>query len=295
MRALRLVVPVAAVAFVAGVAIIARPADAADPDQVIAARMTGPVQALGTMAAAGSCDKQETAGARSQTITVGGVERRYLIVVPSTVTGRTQVPVLLALHGGSDTAENARRYMGLDSTQPALYVYPQAPYWPEAGGVGWNVDPAGVDFPYFDALVKDLQARHCVDPGRVFATGKSNGAFMVNALACHRPGMLKAIAPVAGGGPSTSNCPEGPAVAAMIVHGSADQTVPIRSGEWSREYWLARNGYRTGAPSPVDPQPCVSYPGTQRPVLWCQHSGGHDWPSWTGAGVRDFFLRSLRS
>ena len=266
--ALRFMVPLLTAVLLAGTVFVASTADA---------RQAG-------------CETTEVAGTRTETITVGGVRRTYLLVVPASTPSRMPLPVVLALHGGSDTAENAKRYMGLTGSAPALYVYPQAPYWPEAGGVGWNVDPAGVDFPYFDALMADLKSKHCVDTRRVFATGKSNGAFMVNALACHRPGLLRAIAPVAGGGPSTSNCPSGPGVAAMIVHGSADQVVPIRSAQWSLEYWLWRNGYRTGSPVPTQPTPCVSYPGTAQAVLWCQHGGAHTWPSWAGAGVTRFFV-----
>jgi polyhydroxybutyrate depolymerase len=248
----------------------------------------------GTAAAqSGGCGRPVTPGASMQTVVVGGVERTYLLVVPPAVAAAAPNPVVMGLHGGSDTAQNASRYMGLSSGDPVLYVYPQAPYWPEAGGVAWNVDPAGVDFPYFDALLADLGARHCVDTTRIFAAGQSNGAFMVNSLACFRPGLLRAIAPVAGGGPQTTRCPEG--VAAMIVHGSADTTVPIGSGRWSRDHWLARNGDTGAPPVPADPSPCVSHPGSSRPVLWCQHGGGHSWPSWAGAAIRGFFLSRFGS
>jgi polyhydroxybutyrate depolymerase len=76
----------------------------------------------------------------------------------------------------------------------------------------------------------------------------------------------------------------------MLVHGSTDRTVPIRSGQWTREYWLYRNGNTGGAAEPTTPAPCLSYPGTARPVLWCQHDGGHIWPAWTGPAAVNFFL-----
>jgi polyhydroxybutyrate depolymerase len=241
----------------------------------------------GTAVPTSGCQRPVTAGISTQTIVVGGARRTYLLVVPGEVKAGTPVPVIMGLHGGSGTAEQAYRSMGLAGKAAALYVYPQAPYWPEVGGVAWNVDPAGVDFPYFDALLADLGGKHCVDTARVFAAGKSNGAFMVNALACYRPGVLRGIAPVAGGGPQTTRCAQG--VAAMIVHGTADRVVPIRSGRWSRDYWLARNGDTGAAPVPTGPS-CVAHPGSARPVLWCQHNGGHDWPTWAGAAIPDFFL-----
>lgn len=234
------------------------------------------------------CLNQIVAGSSTQTITAAGKRRTYLLVVPAELKAGVPAPVIMGLHGGSDTAENASRYMSLTSSAPALYVYPQAPYWPEAGGVAWNVDPNGVDFPYFDLLINDLRQKHCVDTKRIFAAGKSNGGFMVNSLACFRPGVFRAIAPVAGGGPQTTRCGQG--VAAMIVHGSSDRTVPIRSGQWSRDYWLARNGDTGAAPVPARPEPCVGYPGSPKPIRWCQHDGGHTWPSWTGPGIREFFL-----
>ena len=177
--------------------------------------------------------------------------------------------------------------MGLTGPEAAFYVYPQAPYWPAAGGVAWDVSPTGVDFPYFDALLGELALNYCIDSTRISATGKSNGAFFVNALACHRPGVLRSIAPVAGGGPS-SNCTK--AISAMVVHGSADPVVAINSGRQSRDYWLAASLYTGAAPVPATPAPCISYPGTSNPVLWCQHSGAHIWPGWAGLGIRQFFL-----
>jgi polyhydroxybutyrate depolymerase len=192
----------------------------------------------------------------------------------------------MGFHGGNSTADYARQTYGLEGGEAVIYVYPQAGPFADAWA-GWNVDPAGLDFPYFDAVLADLGKRHCVDTKRVFAAGKSNGAFFVNALACYRPNAIRAIATVAGGGPQ-GNCTE--AKAAMIIHGSADAAVPISTGLQSRNYWLAANGY-SGAPSfPASPPPCVSYPGTLNPVLWCQHDGGHDWPTWAGAGIRTFLL-----
>jgi len=234
------------------------------------------------------CGTPVTPGAVTRTLTVGGVQRRYLVVVPPGLDASAPVPLIMGFHGGGGTAENARATYGLEGSEPAIHAYPQAAYWPEAGGVGWNVDPRGVDFPYVDALLDDVEARHCIATGRVFAAGKSNGGFFVNALACHRPALIRAIASVAGGGPGNGCNP--PPTPAMIVHGARDMTVPLSSGEYSRELWLYVGGYAGAAPIPVDPAPCVAYPGTVEPVRWCRHDGGHDWPAWAGAGIRRFFL-----
>lgn len=233
------------------------------------------------------CGRPEQPGTTTQTITVGSVKRTYLLVLPPGLPAGVKLPVVMGFHGGSDSAQNASRYMRLAAPEAAIYVYAQAPYWPEAGGVAWNVDPNGVDFPYFDRLLAHLRLHHCVDDARIFAAGMSNGGFMVNALACHRPGVLRAIASVAGGGPQ-AQCRAG--VGAMIVHGTADRTVPIRSGRYSRDYWLARDGATSTATAPAGAT-CVRYPASPKPVQWCQHGGQHMWPDWAGAAIRTFFLQ----
>ena len=233
------------------------------------------------------CGLPTTTGTTTRTLTVNGAQRTYLVSVPNGLNPNTVTPVVMGFHGGSSTSAAARNSYGLEGSEPAIYVYPQAPYWPEAGGVAWDVNPAGVDFPYFDAMLEDLKNKHCVDTARVFAAGKSNGGFFVNALACYRAQAIRALASVAGGGPS-GNCSQ--AKAAMIVHGSADPIVPVATGKRSRDYWLAAGQYASAPPVSVSPPPCMSYPGTIHPVVWCEHSGGHTWPSWTGAAVRTFFL-----
>ncbi|HEV7808035.1 MAG TPA: prolyl oligopeptidase family serine peptidase [Solirubrobacteraceae bacterium] len=217
---------------------------------------------------------------------VEGVARTYLMVAPSSLDATTPAPVVLGLHGGNDTARNANAYMGLTSGDAVLYVYPQAGPFSDAWA-GWNVDPAGADFVFIDALLAELKAEHCIDAGRIFAAGKSNGAFFANSLLCNRPKAFKAAASVAGGGPQ-NNCAEPRAF--MGVHGSADTAVPINTGRQSRDYWLAANQRTGAAPVPTPPSPCVSYPSRLNAVVWCEHSGGHIWPTWTGAAIRSFFL-----
>jgi polyhydroxybutyrate depolymerase len=233
------------------------------------------------------CGAPVAIGMKTETLDVAGDPRSYLVVVPVALDGIMPAPVLLGFHGGNGTAENAAQAYDLIGSEPALYVYPQAISWPEAGGVAWNVDPAGHDLPYFDALLADLGEKYCIDRDRVFAAGQSNGGFFVNALTCFRPDALRAIASAAGGGPP-SQCTKN--MAAMLIHGTADTTVTIDKGEYSRDYWLEASGC-TGAPStPVEPAPCITYTGCAEPVLWCEHDGGHPWPAFAGAAIRSFFF-----
>jgi polyhydroxybutyrate depolymerase len=232
------------------------------------------------------CGSPPISGTTTQTIVVGGVQRTYLKVLPTSLIANRPVPVIIGFHGGNDTAQAAEAYMGLTSTDRVLYVYPQGARFADAWA-GWNVDPGGADFPFVDAMLADLKSKHCVDPARVFAAGKSNGAFFVNSLLCHRPASFSAAASVAGGGRPT-HCAEPRAY--MGIHGSADRSVPISTGIQSRDRWLADNRYAHAAIVAVDPSPCATYPGTLNRVVWCGHPGGHIWPAWAGAAIRDFFL-----
>lgn len=236
------------------------------------------------------CGMAETAGSRTETLDVTGSMRSYVIAVPSGLDGVTPVPLILGFHGFNGTGDGASNYFGLTGSEAAIYVYPQAlPLPGQMGGVGWDMDEAGVDVAFMDALVVALGDAHCLDSSRVFAAGHSHGASFSNHLGCYRPQIFRGIAPVAGGGPWAGPCAsEG--VAAMLIHGTNDVDVPVSTGMSSRDHWLMANGCAGASSMPVNPAPCVAYAGCSEPVLWCEHGGAHEWPSFAGSGIRAFFL-----
>jgi polyhydroxybutyrate depolymerase len=229
-------------------------------------------------------------GTVTETIDVDGVERTYLVVVPASLDGvATEAPVVMAFHGTNGTAEHVAETYGITGAARALYVYPQALWNEPASAVAWDIEVEGVDFAFFDAMLVDLAQKYCVDPNRIFAAGQSNGAFFVNELGCRRPDVLRAIAPVAGGGPSWyPDCTS--MMATMIVHGLADDTVPIQQGANARDFWLETNECEPGTSTPTEPPPCGGYSDCSEPVLWCPHAGDHEWPDFAGPAIRSFFL-----
>jgi polyhydroxybutyrate depolymerase len=229
------------------------------------------------------------AGTITETVDVGGLARTYIATVPDSLDGTIEpAPVIMAFHGTDGTAEYASENYDITSDQPAIYVYPQAVYSEELGAVAWNVDSEGIDFAFFDALLEDLATKYCIDETRLHAAGQSNGAFFVHELGCRRNDVLRAIAPVAGGGPAWyPDCTE--TMTVMMVHGANDTTVPIQTGINARDFWLDNNACNA-ANVPTALEPCVAYTSCDEPTWWCAHGGDHTWPDFAGATIRAFFL-----
>ncbi|MGB7817656.1 MAG: hypothetical protein WBL35_02825 [Ornithinibacter sp.] len=113
-----------------------------------------------------------------------------------------------------------------------------------------GVDDVGFISALTDALVREYD----IDPRWVFATGLSNGAFMVNRLACDLPEKIAAVAPVARTLGTDVECSPAVPVAVMSVHGTDDPLVPFEGGPMA-----GRGGTSTilpaGRPSSSTPAP----------------------------------------
>jgi poly(3-hydroxybutyrate) depolymerase len=130
-----------------------------------------------------------------------------------------------------------------------------------------------------------LTDKLCVDEDRVFATGHSFGGYFSNVLGCYRSDILSGIAPVAGGLGFWGSCDE--QLAVWITHGNSDPTVPFSEGTGSRDHWVDHNDCSDTTTSFSDD--CVAYEGCAQDVHWCEHDGGHDWPSFAGEAIWEFF------
>ncbi|MES1206625.1 MAG: PHB depolymerase family esterase [Pseudomonadota bacterium] len=92
-----------------------------------------------------------------------------------------------------------------------------------------------VEYPYFDALHKAIEANYCVDTARQFFAGYSSGGWVQHQLGCAFPDVLRAHAGVTGGLPpsiasnpanmtaSQKACVNKP-IAAMFIHDRNDQS-----------------------------------------------------------------------
>ena len=222
----------------------------------------------------------------SQTITVGSQARTYVLSVPRSYDPSTPLALVFGWHGHGGTGNGARQSSDIEPAAAggAIFVYPDG--LGAAGDTDWDYTATGRDVELFDTLVDYLTSTYCVDRARIFSTGGSAGAYFTNALGCFRGDVLRAIAPVAGGPPSSSDsspvtCTGN--VGAWIAHASNDPIVDFTTGGIAtRDFWISRNGCSTTlAPVAVSPSDCVEYQGClpDLPVVWCVYTEGHTWPS----------------
>jgi len=233
-------------------------------------------------------------GVQERTLTVAGTERTFVLSVPTGYDASTSLPLVFAWHGLGGDGAMARMYFRIENESGggAIFAYPDG-LPNDSGQAAWDLSDTGGDVAYFDALLTALSAEYCVDATRVFSTGHSFGGFFTNRLGCSRASVLLAVAPVAGGPPfggPGATCT--PAVAAWIAHGDNDETVDFSMGEDARDTYLAANACGTTTVA-AEPSPCVAYEGCAagRPVHWCVHQDGHNWPSFAAAGIWSFFAQ----
>lgn len=166
-------------------------------------------------------------------VSVDGIDRTYRIYRPANLDRERAVPLVVMLHGGFGTAEQAERDYGWDaqaSRRGFVVVYPN--------GIGrtWNAGsccgPAqrdGVDDVGFLAtVIREVTVREHVDPQRVAVTGMSNGAMMAYRMACESPVPLHAVGSVAG--TMLVPCPHPQRLNLIEIHGLADRNVPFSGG-----------------------------------------------------------------
>ncbi|MGA8988584.1 extracellular catalytic domain type 1 short-chain-length polyhydroxyalkanoate depolymerase [Aeromicrobium sp.] len=210
---------------------------------------------VSTMAACGRTDvirvaDRDCASARSlpggdstRTIVSGGQSREYLLHVPPGYDGSSRAPVVMLFHGlGGDPRSivETTRMEELADRDGTLLVAPLArglvPRWDFGSPI---TDPRS-DLAFVRDLVKEVRTEACVDAGRVYATGFSNGSVLTLALACDGTTKFAAYGAVSGPYPADA-CTQAPPASLIYFHGLRDTVVPY-----------------DGAPTAIGPLPPVN-------------------------------------
>ena len=147
-----------------------------------------------------------------------------------------------------------------------------------------------VEYPFFDALHKQIENTYCVDRQREFYAGFSTGAWLGNMLGCVFPDVLRAQATIQGGLPPLPTCKDHP-IAAFYLADTLETGNPYPSNVMAAERVFTANKctgmatapatatYDTGPGTTLPPTgSCVTDTGCPAayPVVFCTTSGqGH--------------------
>jgi len=234
-------------------------------------------------------------GTTTQTITVDGRQRTYLLTLPITA-ATTPAPIVFDFPGLGESAKEEAAYSHLGEQAAArgwIGVTPQA------SGAAWTIPPlpGPNDVNFFSAMVADIVASHCGDVTRVFAAGISNGASFAGALACSSGVRLAGVGMVAGIN-AYAQCKTQPPLRVIGFNGTADPIVPFNGGTifggadqqgggivppamTALAGWGERN-HCSGSPTTTDIASDVelmSIDGCQAATrLYVLVGGGHTWP-----------------
>lgn len=251
-------------------------------------------------------------------LTVGGLQRTYLVHVPNSYDGNKPYPIVLGFHGGGSDAKQFVFSSGLNETadrENFIAVYPNGTGETIQGyGVflwnGGSRQPGGTDpnlvkvddVEFTRALLNDLATVVRIDEKRIYATGLSAGGIMTYRLASELSNRIAAIAPIAAVMGTERINPQRP-VSMIHFHGTKDEAVPFSGGkgrldqsgtdfysvEYSVQSWVKANGCKTQPI--VETLPDKADDGTKvirktygsgkedsEVVLIEIEGGGHTWP-----------------
>lgn len=145
-------------------------------------------------------------GLEKHSMVLDGYTRIWYEYVPESVQKNgSPVPLVLTMHGRNGSAEMFVCVSGMTRVAeernfiavfPEAAGYQQNPLGPKniLHWCGCNDGKPNNDVEFIRRLLEDVQSRHCVDPGRVYACGQSSGGMMASELASKMPDTFAAVA-----------------------------------------------------------------------------------------------------
>lgn len=246
-----------------------------------AAALTGGTAAAGQesalVAPTAGCGKAPTLRDGTHSIQSGGQTRSYILRLPNNYTSGQSYRLVVGLHwlngSANDVVNNGFYGLQQRSNNTAIFVAPQGL------DAGW-ANTGGRDVTLVDDILRVVENDLCVDPSQRFALGFSYGGAMSYALACARPTVFRAVAPIAGANLSGCASASQP-VAYFGIHGTRDSVLNISMGRSIRDTFVRANNCTAQNP----PEPAqgsgthitTAYSGCRAgyPVQWAAFDGDH--------------------
>lgn len=218
--------------------------------------------------AIGSAKNAAATRASTQVIEVSGRKRQYVLVQPVVVDPAKKLPLVLVFHGDGGDSQGFHQQFPFERASGADAVLA----YPEGLRSTWDLDTkaGNHDVQLAEAIIDEIAQRLPIDRTRLHATGYSSGGFLSNVIACHKPGLLRAISSSAGGAPykqaeawpnGYAKCPGQSPTAMLALHGESDYGVTLDSGRFSAEYWAYVNGCKTEEMETTGYRECRAYRG----------------------------------
>jgi poly(3-hydroxybutyrate) depolymerase len=227
----------------------------------------------------------------TNTISVGGASRQFLVRWPSTYKNDQPYRLHMGLHGyGGDLSENGKDNFGLWSLSKDTTIFVTL----AAVGGSWS---GASDLLYADAVLKQVESELCIDTSRVMLEGFSMGGAMSWYITGSRPGVYRAVVGHSGGGVGGI-----PTLSPVAYWGS------LGSQESSDGYKTQTDQFAKANGCTIEPLPttstgsgthvCTPYKGCKEdfPVTWCSYDGSHGFQdtdsgsskTWVPQAVWDF-------
>ncbi len=245
-----------------------------------------------------------------------GIQRSYVYYVPSNWTPTASVPLMIVLHGLTQTGAglmNITQFNSIAEANNFIVCYPDGIN--NAWNANMNITVSSADdLGFIEALASNFQTQWQTDPSRQYLVGFSNGGFMSHKLACESSMCFAAIASVSGNMSDTTyvNCNPDFSPSILHIHGTNDLVVPYNGGaqtgvsvdqtmaKWST--FLNCNGSPTQVQMPntnftdSSSPTLITYPNCEASLEHIKITGGgHQWPGIStllgGAGIinMDFY------
>jgi poly(hydroxyalkanoate) depolymerase family esterase len=192
----------------------------------------------------------------------------YELYVPSTYTAGTKLPLVVALHGCTMTADSMRLLTGWDTeaqNKGFIVLFPQQSSSRNSLSC-WNWfqsadDQRGAgEAAIIDGMVNMVEGKYSVNTKQVYAAGLSAGGAMANVMGATYPDVFAAVGSGSGceygasglpciGSPGSDPSVVGPQVhsaegsfarmvPAIVFQGTSDTTVDPRNGDYIARMWV---------------------------------------------------------
>ena len=175
-----------------------------------------------------------------RTLVHDGEVREYILYIPNSYDGTSEVPLLFNFHGFDGDMSKYISYADMRSladSENYILVYPQGTliegfsHWNAALDSPDNKSDAD-DLGFTAALISKLSSEYMIDLERIYTCGYSNGAMFSYALACYKSDLIAAMGSVSGAMLDT-NCTSSHPMPVIIIHGTSDDVLPYKG---SSEY-----------------------------------------------------------